>query len=74
VVAYFTGFVLNPGIERKIRFKLSCYDTMIYFVLTWITVLYSAAWVEYISFVFPLIFAGLTFSHIRRITVRRRRM
>lgn len=71
LIAYFTGFVVNPLIERKIRFKLSCYDSMIYLVLSWISILYGVKWIGYVALIMPLIFAALTFSHIRKVKVRR---
>ena len=61
------SFFVNPGIRFNVRLKLLIYDSLIYIFVMMLAVMIQISWLEYIAYVLPIIFAGITFSHIIRI-------
>ena len=61
------SFFVNPGIKFNVRLKLLIYDSLIYLFIMMLAVMFQISWLEYIGYALPIIFAGITFSHIIRI-------
>ena len=61
------SFFVNPAIKFQVRLKLLIYDTLIFFFIMMLAVMIGVSWFEYIAYAFPIIYAGITFSHIIRI-------
>ena len=68
VFALIFSFFVNPGIKFQVRFKLLIYDSIIYLFVMMLAVMIQISWLEYIAYALPIIFAGITFSHIIRIS------
>ena len=62
------SFFVNPGIKFDVRFKLLIYDSLIFLFVMMLSVMIQISWLEYLAYALPIIFAGITFSHIIRIS------
>lgn len=71
VVCLFTAFIANQTIQGKIRLKLIAYDSISYLLVFIFATLFSLSWLVYAGFIFPIIYTILTFTHIKKITVKR---
>lgn len=63
--------LLNPTIDRNIRFKLCFYDGLVYFVGACFACLFDIQWLSYVTFILPLIYATITFRHIIKVVVKK---
>lgn len=66
IMAVFSFFI-NPDIRFDVRAKLVIYDSLIYFLIMGITILYNFSYLQYFAIICPLIYCATTFSHIMRV-------
>lgn len=66
VLALYSYFI-NPAIQFGVRAKLVIYDSLIYFIVMFLSVVFEASFLQYVALIFPLIYCSMTFAHILRV-------
>ena len=66
ILVFFVSIMHNPGIDKKTRFKLCIYSTLIYLFAEIFVLLCGAQWISYVGIILAVVYPKITFSHIRR--------
>lgn len=69
--SYILSYVVNPTIDKGVRFKLCTYDSCAFFTGSFFACLFNVGWLVYVSMALPMIFTIITFRHIVKVVVRR---
>lgn len=67
VVSLIYSYFSNPSIKFDVRSKLVIYDSLIYFFILFFMVSFDIGFLQYVAIFFPIIYCGITFSHIIRV-------
>ncbi len=71
ICALVFSFFTNPNIDIKIRLKLCFYSISVYFLIIILSMLFDAAWLQYLALFLPIVYTNITFSHIIKVEKRR---
>ncbi|MDE5715482.1 MAG: hypothetical protein K2I42_05050 [Anaeroplasmataceae bacterium] len=71
VFSYFLSLVINPTIDRNVRFRLCLYDSCVFFVGSFFAFLFNIDFISYIALALPLLYTLITFRHIVKVVIRR---
>ncbi len=63
------SYFINPGIRLDVRAKLGIYDSLIYFIIMFLSFAFEAQFLQYVALIIPIIYCNVTFSHIIRVKV-----
>lgn len=67
VCSILLSIFVNPDIAKDVRFKLIFFSTGIYFVIMSFYFIFGAELIQYLAFLFPMVYCNITFAHIIRI-------
>lgn len=62
-----TSFFVNPAIEFKYRINIALYDSIIFFVVMIISLLFNIVWLQYVALFLAMVYARYSFRSIVRV-------
>ncbi|MCR5350329.1 MAG: hypothetical protein K6E20_04980 [Acholeplasmatales bacterium] len=71
IAMFIFSLLANPVIASKIRIKLVIYDSLIFFVVSSISVLFGATFLMYLALIMAVFYSNITFSHIIKVKVKK---
>ncbi|MDE5566465.1 MAG: hypothetical protein K2I77_05715 [Anaeroplasmataceae bacterium] len=71
VCAGFFSKMVNPTIDRGVRYKLCFYDGIIFFVISMFASLFNVGWLSYVAIGMSLVYVTITFKHIIRVVIKK---